>query len=241
MAENVPVLRRDERDPLALALDDEAGRDGLDASGGKFGHDLLPEDGRDLVAVQAVEDPARLLCVDEALVDAACVLERPRDRVLRDLVEDHAPDRDLRLQDLDEMPGDRLALAILVRREQELLGVLEMLLERGDDLLLARVDDVVGLEALVDVDAERPEALPLRLRDVGRAVGQVADVADARLDGVVAPEVAGDRPRLGGAFDDDQALSHRRDTLDERPRITQIAAILARVARPPRDRAGSTS
>jgi hypothetical protein len=37
-------------------------------------------------------------------------------------VEDHAAHRHLRLQHLDEVPRDRLALAILVRREQELVG-----------------------------------------------------------------------------------------------------------------------
>ena len=86
-----------------------------------------------------------------------------------------------------EVPGDRLALAILVRREQELVGVGEVLLELGDDLLLPGIDDVVRLEALVDVDAERAEALALRLGDVRGAIGKVANVADARLDGVVAP------------------------------------------------------
>ena len=96
------------------------------------------------------------------------------------------------------MPGDRLALAILVRREQELVGVREALLQVGDDLLLAGVDDVVRLEAVVDVDTERAEALSLRLGDVLGAIRKVTDVADARLDRVSAPEVAGDRPRLRG-------------------------------------------
>ena len=41
---------------------------------------------------------------------------------------------------------------------------------------------------------------------------------DARLDRELLAEVAGDRPRLGGALHDDQSLTHRRDTLDERPR-----------------------
>ena len=96
------------------------------------------------------------------------------------------------------MPRDRLAFAILVRREQELVGVGEVLAELGDDLLLLRVDDVVRLEPVVHVDAERAEALALLLGHVTGAIRQVADVADARLDGVVAAEVAGDRSRLCG-------------------------------------------
>ena len=176
-AEDVPVGRRDESHALPLAIDDESRRDRLDTAGREPWHDLLPEDRRHLVAVEAVEDPPCLLGVDESIVDRARLLERTDDRVLRDLVEDHALDGDLRLQHLDEMPRDRLALAILVRREQELVGVGEALLEVGDDLLLVGVDDVVRLESVVDVDAERSEPLALRLGDVLRAIREVANVA----------------------------------------------------------------
>ena len=96
------------------------------------------------------------------------------------------------------MPGDRLALAVLVRREQELVGVGEALLQVGDHLLLAGVDDVVRLESVVDVHTERPEPLALRLRDVLGAIREIAHVPDARPHGVVAPEVALDGSRLGG-------------------------------------------
>ena len=211
--EQIPVLGRAERHALALALHDEARRDRLHPPGREPRHHLLPEHGRDLVAVEPVEDPAGLLGVDEAVVDLSRVGEGARDRVLRDLVEHHPPDGHLRLQHLDEMPGDRLALAILVRREQELVRLGEPFLQVGDDLLLLGIDDVVRLEALLHVDAERAEALALRPRDVLGTIREVADVADARPDGVVVAEVAGDGPRLGGRLDDDEALGHRRDTL----------------------------
>ena len=171
-------LRRAERPPLALALDDEPRRDRLHASGREAAHDLLPEHRRDLVAVEAVEDASRLLRVDEPRVDVARLAERAVDRLLRDLVEDHAPDRHLRLQHLQQVPGDRLALAVFVGREQELVGVLQELLQLADLLLLVRVDDVERLEVVLDVDAEpRPLLLLVLLRDVGGALGQVADVA----------------------------------------------------------------
>ena len=51
------------------------------------------------------------------------------------------------------MPGDRLAFAIGVGREQDRVRVLGGALELGQDLLLA-LDDLVGLlEILLDVDA----------------------------------------------------------------------------------------
>ena len=132
-------------------------------------------------------------------------LERALDRVLGDLVEHHAPHGDLRLEHLAQVPGDRLALAVLVRREQELVGLGELLLQIRDDALLVGVDDVERLELVLDVDAELAVLRPLLLRDVRRPLREVADVADARLHDEVAAEVAGDGPRLGGGLDDDEA------------------------------------
>ncbi len=206
--EEVPVLRRDERDALALALDCESCGNRLHPAGGEAACDLLPQDRRHLVAVQPVEDPPRLLGVHESLVDDARVLERSRDRFSRDLVKHHAANRNLRFQHLHEVPGDRFSLSILIRREQELVRVLQMLFQLGDDLLLARVDDVVRLELLVDVHAERAEALALGLGHVGCAVGEVADVPDAGFDRKLRPEVARDRARLRRALDDDESLGH---------------------------------
>src|SRR5581483_8948256 len=92
-----PPATADEAHPLALARDDETGRDRLHAARGETAHDLFPKDRRDLVAVEAVEDPPRLLRVDEPLVDLARLVERTADRILRDLVEHHPAHRHLRL------------------------------------------------------------------------------------------------------------------------------------------------
>ena len=62
----------------------------------------------------------------------------------------------LRLQHLEHVPADRLALAILVGREDELVGVLQRLLQLGDDLLLVGVHDVHDVEVVVGVDAGEP-------------------------------------------------------------------------------------
>ena len=102
------------------------------------------------------------------------------------------------------MPGDRLALAVFVGREQELVGVLEERAELGDLLLLVGVDDVERAEAVLDVDAEtRPFLLLVLGRDVGGALRKVANMADGGLDHEVGTEVPGDRPRLRRGLDDD--------------------------------------
>ena len=190
----VPVGRDPERHPLALTVDDHAGRHRLHAAGGEAGHHLAPEHRRDLVAVEAVEDAAGLLRLDEVVDDLARVLDRGEDRGLGDLVEDHPVHRDaLGLQLVEQVPGDRLALAVLVRGEVELVGVLEQALELGDVALLVARHDVVGREVVLHVDGEPSPRLVLDLgRGVGRVVREVADVADRRLDDVPRAEVPAD-------------------------------------------------
>ena len=93
-----PSTRRDEGESLALAVDHEARRRGLHAAGRQARADLAPEHGRDLVPVEAVEDAAGLLRVDECGVESRVLSFACLDRVLGDLVEDHAAHGHLGLQ-----------------------------------------------------------------------------------------------------------------------------------------------
>jgi hypothetical protein len=168
----VPVARRDEGDALTLALDHEARGDALHAARRQLRHDLLPQHRADLVAVQPVEDAAGLLRVDELDVQLTRAARGGADGIGGDLVEHHAVYRHLGLQDLLEVPGDRLALAVLICREEELVGVLQEFLELGDLLLLVGVDDIQRLEVMIDVDTESCPRLALEFRrDVGRPLG----------------------------------------------------------------------
>ena len=121
----------------AFALDDQAHRDALHPSGrSRAPADLAPEHRRHLVADEPVEHPASFLRLDELHVEVARFRERGLDRAAGDLVEDHPLHGHLRLQHLEHVPRDGLALAILVGREDELVGVLQRPLQIGDDLLL---------------------------------------------------------------------------------------------------------
>ncbi len=201
----VPVRRRAERHPGPLALDDEPGGHRLHAAGGQAAHDLLPEHRADLVAVQTVEDAAGLLGVDEVHVDVARVGHGVLDGLAGDLVEDDALDRHRRLQLVEQVPGDGLALAVLIRREHELVGVLEQLLELGDLRLLVGGHDVDRLEGVVDVDPEARPRLALVLgRHLVGALGQVTDVPDAGVHDVAVAEIARDAADLVRRLDDDE-------------------------------------
>ena len=177
---DVPVAGGDEGDPLPLALDDQAHRRALYPTGRQAAIDPPPQHRRDLVAVQAVEDPPGLGGVDEAVVDAPWVAHGVIDRRRRDLVEDHPLDRHLRLEVLEEVPADRLTLAVLVRREVQLAGVLQRGTQLLDHLGAAFGELVRRLEPVVDVDGQ----------SLGRQIGDVAH-RGAHVVGVA--EELGDR------------------------------------------------
>ncbi len=205
----VPPRRRAEAHAGPLALDDHAGGHALDPSGRQPGHHLLPQHRADLVAVEAVEDPPGFLGVDAPQVEVAglgdgCVDGRPGD-----LVEDHPAHRDLGVEHLAQVPGDGLALAVLVGREVDLAGLLDQASQLGHLLLLLPGHDVERPEVVLDVDAQAGPGLALvPARHLGRRAGEVADVADRGLDHVVPAEEPGDGPGLGGGLHDHEGLGH---------------------------------
>ncbi len=178
---DVPVVGGDEHDPFAFAFDDQADRRALDTTGRQTAVDATPEDGRDLIAVQAVEESARLGRVDEAVVDAAWVVDRVVDGRLGDLVEHHPLDRYLRLEVLDEVPRDGLTLAVLIGREIQLGGVLESRTQLFHHGLAALGQLVRRLEAVVDVDVE---TLARQVGDVADGGAHVVAAAEELRDGL---------------------------------------------------------
>ncbi len=208
-ADQVPVRGRAERDPLPLALDDQPGRHGLHAARRQLRHDLLPEHRRDLEAVQAVEDAAGFLGVDQALVQLARVGHGLLDGGLGDLVEHHPVHRHLGLEHLLEVPRDGLALAVLIGGEEELVGLREERLQLADLGLLVRVHHVDRGEVVVDVHPEAAHLTGVLVRDLGGRAREVPNVSDARLDDVAGAKVALDRLRLGRRLDNDESLSVR--------------------------------
>jgi hypothetical protein len=108
----VGVARRPKRETFFLAIDDEAYGDALHAAGAQAGLDFLPEDRRQRIAVEAIENAAALLGAYQVVVDVVRLRDRLLDGLLRNLVKDDALDRDLRPEHLEEVPADRLAFAI---------------------------------------------------------------------------------------------------------------------------------
>ena len=160
-----PVFLGLERLDLPFPLDDEAQRDRLHAPRRETVADLIVQKRRELVAHEAVEHAARLLRVDEVVIDRARRFQSMTDRLGRDLVElDAVPAVLGKPQHRLQMPTDRLALAVGVGREIYPVGMRRFVGEALDDRLLPRGIDITRFVIFICRNAE------LLLR-------QVADVA----------------------------------------------------------------
>ena len=184
-----PVLGAHVRHAVALPGDHEARGHRLHAAGGQGRADLAPQEGRDLVAVEAVEDAAGLLRVHEVRIQVARVLQGTLDRFLRDFVEHHAAHGNLRLQDLQEVPRDGLTLAVLISCQIEFVALLEELLEFGDLFLLVRIHHVVGRKTVIHVDGEAAEGPLLHVLGQLGGLREVANVADGGGHVIVGTQV----------------------------------------------------
>ena len=202
-----PVFVFLERLDFAFAFDDQTQRNGLHAAGRKTAADFIPEQRGNLISHEPVEHTAGLLRVDEILIDGAGMLKRRLHGALGNFVEGNALNarrrcllallellRFFRFAVIAEferqMGGDGFALAVRVRRQKDEIGRGRQLLQLGHNLLFAGDDDVIRLEVVRGVDAQR-------------ALGQILDVAERGLDGVALTQIFLDGFRLGGRFDDD--------------------------------------
>ena len=117
--------------------------------------DLHPEQRADLVAHQPVEQTARLLGVDELHVHRARLLDRALDRLFRDLVEFHAAFAfRVDAQNGRQMPRNRLALAVRVRREDDGFRALRLFADALEHLAPAANGDVLRFKIVLDVHAK---------------------------------------------------------------------------------------
>ena len=189
---DLPEFFLDEGPNLHLAVDDQPDGHRLHPPGAQVAGDLAPEQGAELIAHETVEEPPRLLGVDHVHVDRPDLVERLADGPLGDLVKGHAADPVVgEVERLLEVPGDGLPLAIRVGRQIDDLGPGGVAAEVADRVFLGRDDLIRGRVPVGDVEPEL-------------ALGEVADVAHARLDDELGAQEFIDRLGLLGALDDHQ-------------------------------------
>ena len=188
---------------FAFAFDDQAKRNRLHAPCGKPAADLVPKQRRNLISNEPVEHAPRLLRIHQMLIDIARMLKRFTYRPLCDLIKGHAAKALVPVfffflflfrfrtvtQFFGKMRGNGFAFAVRVRGEIDRVHADSELLQLGDDLLFTGNDDVLGIEIVIDVDAQR-------------ALGQIFDVPERGLNRVALAQILLNCFRLGRRFDD---------------------------------------
>ena len=157
---------------------------------------IIPQKRRNLVAHQAVQHPPRLLRVHQILIQIAGVLECLLHGLLGNLVEGHAvnllPLLGRRAQLQRQVVGNRLALAVRVRRQVDFVRLGRRLLQLRHNLFLARRHDQGRVEGtLFQFHAEL-------------VLGQVHDVTHRRQNLEARAQIFPYRLGLGRRLDDDQ-------------------------------------
>ena len=185
-----PVFVRNELLDFQLAVGDQPQCDRLHPAGRACARKLAPEHRREREPDEIVERTARPVGIDQSSVDRARMLHRIHDGLLGDGIEDDALDllvleRMLLLQHLQDMPGDRLALAIGVSGEDQLVGTLDRPGDVGEALAGLGIDLPNHVEIVVRID-----------RSVLRR--QVAHVTERGQDFVAGAQILVDRLRLCG-------------------------------------------
>ena len=181
---------------LQLALADQTQRDRLHPSRRARAGQLTPQHRRNIEADQIIERAARQIGLDQRRVDVAPVGERLLHRFLGDLIKGDAGQRlafeqpALGQQFLD-VPGNRLALAIRIGREENIFSALQGALDLANRLAGALADLPGHGEILV-----RPHR-PILWR-------QVADMAVRRQYLVLRPQILINSLGLGRRLDDDE-------------------------------------
>ena len=216
-AQQVPIRGGHECHALAFALDNQPHGNALHASSRESRTHLAPQQGRHLVAEKPIDDPARFLGSNQRVVDIARVFQGLADGLFRDFVKHQPVHGNVGLQQLAQMPANGLPFAVFVRRQIQLGGLLEQRFELANLLGFARRDDVNGAEAVVHVDAQvGPFFLLVLGRNLLGTLRQVAHMANAGLDHVVAAQEFADRAGLGRRFNNYQGLATRRRGLAAR-------------------------
>src|SRR5262249_49782047 len=128
MGDQRPVFPRYEFFDFEFAVADEAKRHRLDSTGRTGAGQFAPQHRGEAEANEIVESAPRQISIDQRSIDAAWMFHCFKDRVLGNSVEDDTIDglileNALALEDLENVPGDRLPLAIGVGGEDDALAV----------------------------------------------------------------------------------------------------------------------
>ena len=145
----MPVLLFLECTDLIFTIHHHAHGNRLHPAGRQTVFHGMPKHGRELVAHNAVQHTPCLLGVDQILIDLSWILDAFCHHIFGDLVEGYPLCLLIRKsQQLLEMPGDGLSLAVRVRREENGVGLFSLRFQLFDYLCLIPHGDIFGFKGL---------------------------------------------------------------------------------------------
>ncbi len=193
----IPVGPAHKRPPLPLPQHQQPHRRTLHTARRQLRRNLLPQQRRYRITHQPVQNAPRLLRPHQVVVDRTRRLQRLLDRLSRNLVKNHPPDRNFRLQHLKKMPADALPFPVLVRRQQNLIRPLQSRPQLGNNLLLVRRHHIQRLERILYLHAQPRPRLTLHLRrNLGRRGRQIPHVPHTGFDFISTRQKTANRSRL---------------------------------------------
>ena len=124
LRDQIPPCAAAEGATLTFTHDNQTNGNALHTTRRQSRRDRRPEQRRDGVTREAIDDASCFLRLDEIFVDIAEFGQRSADCALGDFVEHHATHRHFRLQLLQQVPRNALAFAVFVSRQNQLVDIL---------------------------------------------------------------------------------------------------------------------
>ena len=148
----LPEFLRHELADFPLTLNDQAHGNRLNPASRQAPGNLGPEQRRNHVTHNAIQEPARLLGIYPVVIQLTGVLERFLDGPLGNFVEHHAAILfRLAANGLLKVPGDGFPFPVQIRCQIDVVGVLGQALELADDLFLTGQDLVTGAPVVIGI------------------------------------------------------------------------------------------
>ena len=151
---NIPIFGRNERHPFTLTLNHQTRSNRLHAASRKPRPHLAPQNRRNLITVETVQNTAGLLRIHQIHIQIPQILKSTLNRLFSDLRERHPVHRHLRLQNLQKVPRNRFTLTVSIRRQIQSISIFQLTLQIRDPLLLIRVHHVIRLKTMINVHRE---------------------------------------------------------------------------------------
>ena len=149
----LPELFRHKLTDLPLPFHNQSYGDGLHTARRQTAGNLCPQQRRDHITHNAVQEPSGLLSVNPVVIEVARILESFLNRPFGNLVEHHTTVFvRLAANGLLKMPGNRLPFSIQIRCQIDVVGRLGQTLELADHLFLARQNLVTGAPVMVGIN-----------------------------------------------------------------------------------------